>query len=202
MDKLKLTYGISVRLGLFGSTNELNEIPTIIYGLAFENRWEYIEYITGSLGNKACALTECNFESEKEYDRCIIFLDGSEECNKVIQHCKNNSIPYWTIKPNNSNFFREVVLEKYGRYKPLPDDYLICINETNSPITYAFYHGGEPITPGMYGRIDKYINRNESLGLLAIHLKRIDKRIVLLCRCEQQPCHCDYIREQLIKLGV
>lgn len=93
MNKLFLNY--TVRLGLFGSTNEPNEIVTTINEIMAETQWRYIEYITGSLGYVANVLTEYDFEPEKEYDRCIIFWDGSEECNKVIQHCKQNDIPYW-----------------------------------------------------------------------------------------------------------
>lgn len=204
---MKLFLNYTVKLGLFGSTNEPEEINTVINRLIGENQWRNIEYITGSLGYVANVLTEYDFEPEKEYDRCIIFWDGSEECNRVIQHCKQNDVPYWIHnKPINNNFLREIVVENYYKYKPNSNDYVVYIGRGKLP-DIADYHGncGNPFTVEQYGRtvaINKYVESKPDLSELAKHLKTINKRIVLLCWCKPQPCHGDYIREQLIKLGV
>lgn len=204
---MRLFLNYTIRLGLFGSTTEPEEINTVINKLIGENQWRNIEYITGSLGYIVSLTTDYIFKPDKPYDRCIIFWDGSEECNKVIQYCKQNTIPHYIInKPIITNFLREIVVENYYKYKPSDNDYVVYIGRGKLPDKANYYGNcGNPFTVEKYGRtlaISKYIQSKPDLTHLANHLKTINKRIVLLCWCKPQPCHGDYIREQLIKLGV
>lgn len=204
MFKLKLNY--SVRVGLFG-TVEPNELQNCLDKLSKKQGWNNIEYVTGTLGYVANVVTSYDFEPDKEYDRCIIFWDDSEECNRVIQHCIQNNIPCEIFnKPVNTNFLERIVVENYYRYKPNVNDYVVYIGRGRLP-DKAHYHAncGNPFTVKDYGRgvaLQKYIDSKPNLTELANHLKTIDKRIVLLCWCKPSPCHGDYIKEQLIKLGV
>lgn len=207
---MKLFLNYTVRLGLFGSTNEPEEINTVINRLIGENQWRNIEYITGSLGYVANVLTEYLFEPDKPYDRCIIFWDGSEECNRVIQQCKQNDIPYWIHnKPVNNNFLREIVVENYYKYKPNSNDYVVYIGRGRCDKANYIANTGNPFTVAEYGRgiaLQKYKEwvTPDKIQHLYEHLKTIPstKRIVLLCWCKPQPCHGDVIKEMLINMGI
>lgn len=203
MNKLKLKY--NTRIGLFGSI-EPTELQTYLDKYTQEQGWRDVEYITGTLGYIANVMTDYHFEPEREYNRCIIFWDGSEECHKVLQHCKKENIPCYVVNKPDNSFTKELITVANAHwFKPEPDDIVVYIGRGRLP-EQAHINGncGNPFTVQEYGRgiaLAKYIQSKPDLtNLIELVRPYFGKRqIVLLCWCKPNKCHGDYIKQQLMK---